>query len=158
MDKDQDIIQMDEMLQSMAESLMERQAFYTGILMMSEHAIKVLMSINYALCYFIEKSIVPQKEDIIPPQSETIKPDADILYRRNPLYLKKAPNDIAQRRCSCQYLCTGMIIILVLFVTATSFVIIMRPRLFIYRCFGNNKVYELRFDGCERCWVLLSSM
>ena len=74
-----DEVHVDDVLRSMAESLLEEQSYYK----------------------------VPQLPNIVPLKDSPVKPNQDIFYRKNPLYMKKPPANISQRRCSCMYLCTG---------------------------------------------------
>lgn len=78
---DEDAADIDEVLSSMAESLVEGQAFYK----------------------------VPQLPDADPSPLKAIRPSKDIFYRTLPLYTKNPPGNVAQRRCSCMYLCTGAV-------------------------------------------------
>lgn len=83
-DNQSDLVLPDELLSSMAESLMTEATFYT----------------------------VPVKEDAPPIQYGTHKPPTDLFYRKMPLKLMKPPMNVSQRRCSCMYLCTGAVAII----------------------------------------------
>lgn len=83
-DNDNDLVLPDELLSSMAESLMTEATFYT----------------------------VPVKQDAPPVQYGTNKPHTDLFYRKMPWTLMKPPMNVSQRRCSCMYLCTGAVAVI----------------------------------------------
>ncbi len=79
--EEHDTVQLSEMLAAMGESLMSDAVTYQ----------------------------VPQKEDAAPLEYGNDKPSTEIFYRKLPLYTKKHPSNVAQRRCTCMFLCTGAV-------------------------------------------------